>query len=61
MLFDLQYGRVLRELREVLASAGLLTPVTYPPGQNSHIINSQNGETCNVTAKLIMKTSRYVM
>ena len=25
----------------------------YPPGQNSYIINSQNGEFCNVTAKLI--------
>ena len=23
----------------------------YPAGQNSYIINSQNGELCNVTAK----------
>ena len=32
MLCNVQYGRVLRELREALASAGLLTPVTYRYG-----------------------------
>ena len=57
---------LIRKKHEDAEFAGTGRPLTFsnnsthPATQNSHIVNSQNGELCNATAKLITNTSSYV-
>ena len=57
---------LIRKKHEDAEFAGTGRPLTFsnnsthPATQNSHIIYFQNGELCNVTAKIITNTSSYV-